>query len=901
MLKAIELKCEYVKNPIGIGERNPRFSWIIESDGKNVLQRSYHLQIAADEKFKNIIWDTGMVESDRSVNIMYQGPSLSSCTRYFFRVKITDNKGAQSEWSETAFFETALLDSFLWKAKFISPEGDDEAGSSKGKYLRKEFALDGEIESARVYATALGLYELYINGCRVGDALFAPGWTSYNKRLLYQTYDVTDMLNKGANAVGALIGCGWYKGDLAGWLGRRNVYGNRTALLLQMIIRCKNGKEYIIVSDDSWKASDSPVLFSEIYHGEIYDARLEQPGWNCAGFDDSGWYGAYVIEKDMSLLTAQDGLPVKKHESFKPLCMFTTPRGEKVLDFGQNMAGWVKFSVKGKPGEKVILKHAEVLDSEGNFYTENLRSAKAAVEYIIKGNINGNNVKNEKNNDCLEKETFEPHFTFQGFRYVLIEEYPGEPLPDDFTAYAIYSDMEPTGYFECSNPLLNQLQKNISWGMKGNFLDIPTDCPQRDERLGWTGDAQVFIRTAAYLMNIAPFFKKWLRDLKADQLENGGVPYVIPDVLTKFPDDNSQEPTDHSSTGWGDAAVICPWTIYQCFDDESIIKNQYESMKAWVEYIRKRAQNGVLWNTGFHFADWLALDAKEGSYLGAIPNDLVATAFYAYSTQLLCKTARVLGYKEDYEKYAELYKSIVKAFQDEFFTPSGRLAARTQTAHVLALMFDLVPEQHRMRTVNTLADLIKENGGHLTTGFLGTPYLCHVLSQNGKLEDAYKLLLREEYPSWLYQVKMGATTIWEHWDGIKPDGSMWSKDMNSFNHYAYGSIGDWMYRTIAGIDTDSDCPGYKKIIIKPQPGGNLTFAKAEYKSMYGLIKVEWKIENKTMIVNIHVPHNTTAVVMLPNACPERICTEGVVFEVDGEAAKAEIGSGSYTFSYEYQL
>lgn len=900
MLKVIELKCEYVKNPIGIGEKNPRFSWIIESGAKNVMQSSYHLQIALDQQFENIIWDTGIVKSERSVNVMYMGPALSSSARYFFRVKITDNQGNESKWSESAFFETALLDSSLWKAKFISPESDNEGDCSKGKYLRKEFALDGEIEFARVYATALGLYELYINGCRVGDALFAPGWTSYNKRLLYQTYDVTDMLNKGTNAAGALVGSGWYKGDLAGWLGRRNVYGNRTALLFQMIIRYKDGRQQIVISDDSWKASDSPVLFSEIYHGEIYDARLEQPGWNCAGFDDSGWHSAYIIEKDMSTLAAQDGLPVKKHEAFKPVSMFTTPKGEKVLDFGQNMAGWVKFKVKGKPGDKVILKHAEVLDSDGNFYTENLRSARATVEYILKGNTNDNTAEDNKTDNYSGKEIFEPHFTFHGFRYVMIQEYPGEPSPEDFTAFAIYSDMEPTGYFECSNPLLNQLQHNILWGMKGNFLDIPTDCPQRDERLGWTGDAQVFIRTASYLMNTAPFFKKWLRDLKEDQLKNGGVPYVIPDVLTRFPIDDSEEPTDHSSTGWGDAAVICPWTIYQCFDDENILKNQYQSMKAWVEYIRKRAEDGVLWNTGFHFADWLALDAKEGSYFGATPNDFVATAFYAYSTQLLSKTAKVLGYKEDYQKYTELYKNIVKAFQNEFFTPAGRLAARTQTAHVLALMFGLVPDQHLNRTVNTLVDLIKENGDHLTTGFLGTPYLCHVLSQNGKIEEAYKLLLREEYPSWLYQVKMGATTIWEHWDGIKPDGSMWSKDMNSFNHYAYGSIGDWMYRTIAGIDIDSHCPGYKKIIIKPNPGGNLTYAKAEYKSMYGLIKVEWKIENKKMIVNLQIPHNTTAIVALPKACAQKISSEEVAFEPHEDGAGAEIGSGNYKFSYEYE-
>lgn len=884
MLKAIELRCEYLINPVGIGETKPRFSWKLESDSKNVIQATYRIQFATDKYFDTILWDTGTICSSDSIHIEYNGPGLVSSTRYFYRVKISDNHDQQSPWSDAAYFETAMLDNFLWKAQFITPEDTDSADSSKGYMLRKNFLLDGEIEFARAYTTALGLYELFINGCRVGEDLLTPGWTAYKKRLQYQTYDVTELLMKGQNAVGANLGCGWYKGDLAGWLSQRNMYGDRNAILFQLLVRYRDGREQLIISDSSWKASDGPVIYSELYHGETYDARKEKEGWNSTGFDDSGWYSVKAFEYDKSVLTPQDGLPVRRQEIFKPVSIITTPSGECIIDFGQNLSGWVKFKVKGNAGECVVLKHAEILDAHGNFYTENLRSAKATIEYILKGS---------------GTEIYEPHFTFHGFRYVMVEKYPGDISAEAFTAVAIHSDMEPIGTFSCSNDLVNQLQHNILWGLKDNFVDIPTDCPQRDERLGWTGDAQVFIRTACFLMGTAPFFKKWLRDMRADQLEDGGIPYVIPDVLTKVQHGDANTEADHSATGWGDAAVICPWTIYQCYGDKRILEEQYGSMKKWVEYIYEHAQNGVLWNTGFHFGDWLALDAKEGSYFGATPNDLAATAFYAYSTKLLVKSAKVLGFNDDAVYYARLYERIVSAFKSEFFTPNGRLAVRTQTAHILALMFELVPAEHFKRTADTLITLLDENTGHLTTGFLGTPYFCHVLTQTGNLDAAYNLLLKEDYPSWLYQVKMGATTIWEHWDGVKPDGSMWSADMNSFNHYAYGAIGDWLYRVVAGLDKDSNVPGYRRIIMKPQPGGGLTHAKAEYSGMYGKTSIHWRIDSKNFFVDIVIPHNTTARLILPGASTDCIAGDAIKFTSCIGGAEAEIGSGNYHFKYPY--
>jgi alpha-L-rhamnosidase len=852
----------------------------MDADADDVVQKSYRLQASLRNDFNPVLWDSGMVAAADSVHVEYSGPPLKSCTRYFWRVRITDNHGQESQWSP-AHFETAFLDPSLCAARFITPAGDEPA-DSKGMRLRKEFSLDGGIAWGRIYATALGMYELSLNGARVGDALFTPGWTAYKKRLLYQTYDVTALLRSGANAIGATLGSGWYKGDLAGWVGRRNLYGGRTGLLCEIMVRYTDGRETTIVSDESWKTSEGPILYSELYHGETYDARREQPGWDAPGFNDTDWRPAQSRDQDIGILAAQDGPAVKRQETIAAVSLFTTPKGEKVLDFGQNLAGWVRFTVRGQAGQKVVLRHAEILDAAGNFYTANLRSAKARIEYVLKGG---------------GVETFEPHFTFQGFRYVRIEEYPGEPSMKDFTAVVIHSDMESTGSFTCSHPLLNALAHNILWSLKGNFIDIPTDCPQRDERLGWTGDAQVFIRTACFSMGTGSFFTKWLRDLSAEQRDDGGVPFVIPDALAGVEDKDPLLRQSHSSCGWGDAAVICPWTIYQCYGDRRILERQYGSMKGWVEYIRARARNGVLWNSGFHFGDWVALDAREGSYFGATPNDLTATAFYAHSTDILSQAAAVLGRRGDAREYRRLHARIVTAFRDEFFTATGRLAARTQTAHILALCFGLAPEEHRGRVIETLLALMKENGGHLTTGFLGTPYFCRVLSDNSRLEEAYALLLKEDFPSWLYQITKGATTIWEHWDGIKPDGTMWSPDMNSFNHYAYGAVGDWLYRTVAGLDTAPESPGYKRIVMRPRPGGGLTHAKAEYMSPYGSASIAWQLDGSTMRVDVLVPHNTTARVVLPGAVPRSVEGGSVRFTQCEGGAEAVVGSGRRVFTY----
>ncbi|QYR24366.1 family 78 glycoside hydrolase catalytic domain [Paenibacillus sp. sptzw28] len=882
------LRFNYKENPVGIDPALARISWQLTAapGARNVVQSAYRIQLTAeDETFSAASADTGKVNSNKSVLVELPGFEVSSRTRYFYRVKAWDGEGIETPWSETAYFETGLLNPAEWQADWITDglsAGDD--GWDASPLFRKSFHLRGGMRRARIYATARGVYELHVNGKRVGDEVLAPGWTEYKTRLQVQTYDVTDMLLGGErNAIGITLGNGWYAGRLT-WNDGFRLNPERAALL-QLYVTYEDGSEQVVPTDASWLTSDGPIRKSEIYDGELYDARLEKHGWSLPYYDDEGWNPAKTGSFTKETLIAQENMPTRVVKELRPIGIIQTPAGETVLDMGQNMVGWMRFTVSGESGAKVSLTHAEVLDAEGNFYTDNLRKAKQQIEYVLKGE---------------GAETYQPHFTFQGFRFVKVEGYPGEIELDNFTGCVVHTDMELTGSFACSDERLNQLQHNIEWGQRGNFLDVPTDCPQRDERLGWTGDAQVFIRTAAFNMNVAPFFQKWLRDLKSEQREEGGVPYVIPNTLKL---------DEHSSAAWGDAAVICPWVSYVSYGDIRFLTEQYESMKAWVEYIRKQGDNELLWNTGYHFGDWLGLDAHEGSYVGSTPTDLIATAFYAYSTSLVAKAAALIGNNEDAVKYEELHRRITAEFQQEFITPNGRLAGATQTSYVLALMFDLAKERDRARLARELAKNIEDRGIHLATGFVGTPYLCLVLSRFGYHELAGKLVQQEDYPSWLYAVKKGATTMWEHWDGIKEDGSFWSRDMNSFNHYAYGSIGEWLYRIVGGVDTSEDHPGYKHSIMAPKPWRGINFAGTSHQSQYGEVALQWKRDALagTMNIELRIPANTTASVELPYAKLATVRECGIPLgvmsgirataeQLDG-AVRVELGSGQYSFEY----
>jgi alpha-L-rhamnosidase len=625
---------------------------------------------------------------------------------------------------------------------------------------------------------------------------------------------------------------------------------------------------------------------SDIYMGETYDARLERPGWSAPGYDDRDWAAVRVVEPAKRALVAPAGPPVRKIEEVRPVKVLKTPAGETVVDMGQNMVGHVRLKVRGEAGTSVTLRHAEVLDKAGNLYTANLREAKQQVTYVLKGGGD---------------EVYEPHFSFQGFRYVAVEGWPGELTLDGLTGVVVHSDMAVTGQLTTSSPMLNQLQQNIRWGQKGNFLDVPTDCPQRDERLGWTGDAQVFSRTAAFNMDVAGFFTKWLGDVAADQNAEGSVPFVVPDVLSQGTEFAG------GSAAWADAATIIPWTMYLSYGDTRLLERQYPSMKAWVEYMRRQAGEKALWNTGFHFGDWLAFATTASDYPGATTGkDLIATAFYAHSTDLLQRTAAVLGKKDEAAEYAALLPRIEDAFGKEFVTAAGRVGENTQTAYALALEFDLLPEELRGEAARRLAADVRTRG-HLTTGFVGTPYLCHVLSRFGYTDLAYRLLDRKEYPSWLYPVTQGATTIWERWDGLKPDGSFQDAGMNSFNHYAYGAIGDWMYRVVAGLEVDPAEPGYEHVLAQPRPGGGLASAEARLETLYGEAASGWAVADGRATVSATVPANAHGTVRLPAATLAGVTEGGVAVAAapgvkravqKGDDVVVEVGSGRYRFSYD---
>ncbi|MBQ8351179.1 MAG: family 78 glycoside hydrolase catalytic domain [Clostridia bacterium] len=680
----------------------------------------------------------------------------------------------------------------------------------------KQVSAKKAVSEATLQITACGLYEAYINAHRVGDAYFTPGWTAYQHRIQVQTYDVTDLLGT-ENEIRIFLGKGWYASSIS-----RGVYEPQAgpcSVIAALTMTYEDGTRETTVTDESWCYAESGIRYSDIYHGEIFDATVEPKEWK----------NAVVTEGRHELLIPQEGELVKQTEVIPAVNIFITPKGERVIDFGQEVTGYVCFPTVGKRGEHIVLDHAEVLDKDGNFYNENYRKAKSQVTYIANGNEDG---------------FYHPIFSFQGFRYVRLTEYPTDELyVGDFSAIVVHSDMKRTGHFACSDPMVNRLYQNVIWGQRDNFLDVPTDCPQRDERLGWTGDAQVFCRTAAYNYRVDNFFRKWLHDLACGQLENGAVTWIVPSL-----DRNA------GAFAWGDAATVCPWEMYRAYGDRRILAEQFDSMKKWCDYVYNKGDGPAAWGGEKQFGDWLGLDAEEGSYRGATNDLLLGTAFLAYSCDLVIKAGRVLG--EDVASYEARKQEVKDAFAREFINEDGMLTCDTQTAYVIALQFDMVDD--KATYASHLADLVRENGNKLKTGFIGTAYIMDALSDNGYADVAYSLLLQKEFPSWLYSVRKGATTIWEHWDGLKPDGSMWSSDMNSFNHYAYGAVASWLYGTVAGIRPDEDQPGYAHVHIKPIPDARLEWAAAELETAYGTIKSGWKKEKDGYRITVTIPSGSTA-------------------------------------------
>jgi alpha-L-rhamnosidase len=808
--------------------------------------------------------------------------------------------------SDTAWFEMGLLKRSDWKAKWISTSLSGGARSTiPVPYLRKTFNLPKGVTSARLYVTALGLHHCSINGQNVGTDVFVPGWTDYNKRIQYQVYDVTNLLHEGENALGAMLGDGWAVGFVGLW--NRQVYSNKPKLLAQLEVALNDGSNITMTSDKTWKHQYGPILESDMFMGEAYDARLELSNWNTASYDDKAWLKVEQTESPKAALVATNGPTVKRIEELKPIAEPTNKgdfiRNRYIFDLGQNMVGWVRFKGSAPAGTSVILRFAEVLNPDGSLYTTNLRDARATDVYTFKGE---------------GEEVWEPTFTFHGFRYVELTGYPGEVSRDTITGVVVHSEMEQTGSFECSDPTINQLQSNILWGQKGNFVDVPTDCPQRDERLGWTGDIQVFVRTAAFNMNVAGFMTKWANDVTDSQSDAGAVPAVVPGVIKNLQD---------GGPAWADAAVICPWTIYLCYGDKSILENNYATMVKFMDFLERESPDLIRCYPGYQgwlgFGDWLSINAET-------PRDLIGTAFFAYDANLMAQIATILGKRNDASKYRKLANNVTKAFQERYLEGSklppeelerarklleqehsisrGNLErvdygpvtsevfntdlfTPTQTAYVLALHFDLLPDKLRPKAAKELVEDIKRRNMHLSTGFVGAPYLPHVLSDNGELETAYALLNQKTWPSWLYSVTQGATTIWERWDGWTEERGFQDPNMNSFNHYAYGSIGAWLYQTVAGIEIDPAHPGYKHSILRPQPGNGLTHAKATLKTLYGELSSAWTLENGRLEWAVTIPANTTATLHLPTK-------DGSKFMMDGKAVDnpvQEVGAGSYHF------
>ncbi len=809
MLKIKDLTVNYLKNPIGLDTERPEFSWKLESDTENTFQTAYRIRV-------DKMWDSGIVSGGNSVFVKYHGAPLCPKTEYKVNVTVYDNYGREAQADCT--FETGLMSWKGWRARWITNFEKD----GFVPVFRKEFSAPKKVSRARLYATALGVYEIRINNRLISDARLAPGFTPIHMDLLYQTYDVTELIAE-KNAVCMAVASGWASGAIS-----RDCYDlSEVAALLQLEITYEDGSVDFICTDNEWKCFDSPWSRADIYNGETYDAALYAEALYLPDCDGEKLKRVVFKSYPYMQISGQKHEPVRKQQPISPIELIITPKGERVLDFGQNITGVVHFRTKGSRGDKVTFDHAEVLDKDGNFYTENMRKAQNLIEYTLCGG---------------DAEEFEPTFSFQGFRYIRLIDYPGEIRLEDFWAYPMHTDYKKTADFKCSDSDVNQLYQNVLWGQDDNFLDVPTDCPQRDERMGWTGDAQVFIKAAAINRCVGPLFNKWLNDAALEQQGDGQIMPIVPRMTG-----------EGCRAAWGDAITICPMEIYRAYGDKTIIKNLFENMERWVGYIKSQGENPYLWNTGFQYGDWLGLDAEEGSYEGKTDKYLIATAFYALSCKNTAEAAEILGYADKAEYYNDLYVKIRDAFGKEYLNPDGTVKQQTQTANTLALWFDLT--DNKTAVAADLARLVENNGRKLSTGFVGTPYIVYALSRNGYTELAYDLLLQRDFPSWLYPISKGATTIWEHWDGIKPDGSFWSADMNSYNHYAYGAVASWLFTDVCGINYTS--PGYKSFDIRPVLDSRLTDARAELDTMYGKIVSAWETSADSVRFEIEVPPNTT--------------------------------------------
>jgi alpha-L-rhamnosidase len=921
------LTCEHQTNPLGIDVRLPHLGWQLTSETRGVIQNRYQVLVGTDQDLAegSLVWDSGIVESGQSVDIEYRGEPLRARQRYFWTVRVWATDGP-ADWAQPASWEMGLLQASDWTARWIEPAQrpahpeppvnftlEDPSVLAKvpvhhewlnpAQLIRKTFTVRSGVERARVYATAHGVYALELNGQAAGDHELAPEFTTYDKYLMYQTYDVTDLVRPGENVIGATVADGWYAGRL-GLTGASVNYGDRLGLLLQAEISYQDGTVETIASDDTFTSSTGAIQYADLLIGEKHDARLGQTRWSSPQFNDSGWTNVSVADYGYENLVAQYGEPVRVVEVLPCREILVSKAGERILDFGQNIAGRIRMQVSGPRGTQVTLVHSETLDADGNFFSNILGPNNENTDvYILDGG---------------GAETFEPRFTYHGFRYVKITGYPSELSPENFSALAMSSDCRDALEFETSDPAVNQLQSNIRWTLRSNYFSVPTDNPDR-ERAGWTGDLEAIAPTSTFNLDLQSFLTRWFRNMVLDQLDDGQIPLVIPyfEGYRKLSDTTGS----HSCAAWGDVSVITPWTVYNVYGDRRILEETYESGKRWLEYVSRTAKTTLteedaadpelayLWRaTAFHFGDWLTPSQTAVSEAGLYEIDnafktmeYIPTLYYAHSAELLGKIAAVLGKDAESARYTELSEHVRRAFRKAFLRGDGTLTKELQGMYILALQFDMVPDEQRGRLLERLVELITKNGGRLDTGFLSTPFVLPLLSENGYHALACSILLGNEHPSWLYQVKNGATTVWEMWDSIQTSGNV---TKTSQNQPGLTTVGNWLYRFIGGIDATA--PGYQRISITPRPNDWFSFARVRYETNYGPIASRWEQHGGRTRLEVSIPGNTTASVRLFDTTAQNV-TEGgrsldgrdgilAVRQAD-DALIVEVGSGSYEFEY----
>ena len=884
------LRCAHQVNPRGVAPDRLRLSWLIEGAGRDRVQRAYQVLVTQGEPDGAVAWDSGRVESSCPTDIAYAGTPLAPGGRYRWKVRVWDEGGAVSGWSDPAAFEIELDRTNGWLASWVGqgearesvtppnrpgPVDAVAAALTPAPYLRRPFAVDKPVASARLYVTALGLYEARLNGHRVGDGFLTPGWTDYTQRIPYQAYDVAGLLRAGDNALGAILAHGWYAGFYGFDAKRAGAhYGTAPELLAQLLITHSDGSREWIVTDERWQSLAGAIRHADLLMGERHDLGLEPSGWDTPGFDAGGWRPVRCRERDATPLVADPGPPVRVTQEITPHSIASDDAGRHIIDFGQNLTGWLRISVDGPPGTHIRIRHGETLATDGSLYTENLRTARQTDEFTTGGG----------------PQVLEPRFTLHGFRYAEITGYPGDICQADIAAKVVHSDIEPAGKFECSEPWLDRLSRNIDWGQRGNFISVPTDCPQRDERLGWLGDAQVFARTACYYRDVAAFFGKWLDDVADAQLSSGAFTDVAPRLNLR----------GAGAPAWGDAGVIVPWTVWKMYGDQSILQRHFGAMTAWMDFV-ERANPDYLRTRelGNSYNDWLAPGDDD------TPHELLATAYWAHDAALMAEIAEIVGRPDDAAGYRALQSKIRSAFADAFVAGDGRVVSGTQTAYVLGLHMHLIPDELRATAADHLVAAIQAADWHLTTGFVGVGYLLPVLSSTGHSAIAYRLLAQQSPPSWRYMVDHGATTVWERWDGWTEERGFQSPWMNSFNHYALGSIGEWLYRFVLGIDQEPGTAGFGRLLLRPHPEGELCWARGSYRSVRGAIHSGWEQAGDWFRLRVEVPPNATASVCVPSAHPAEVRDDAgnppaSVGNFPGAKGVREaifhVGSGSHEFA-----